>query len=399
MTASRPLHGFALLLTLALLSLVLLLLFGLVAVVRLETQAAANATELAQARANTRLAVRLALGQLQRYTGGTGVVTARADVAGGTWSSPAWTGVWNDSDAGGAVTWLVSGNENVPLALAPDMALTSADDIFLLQRNLAPSEHVKVRKVPIDAVRPGETGVRTLGRYAYWVGDESLKVSMNVRTDFAPPSGFATYPVPRTQAVVPTIVAASTNAARTKLLTVDQLLLAPFNVNGNTMNNTLWSVATAAAPRLHFAALGAPELIPGSFNANSRAQLAWSAYLDNLPLTVSSATAFAAIRDAERPFRSLSNFQHKLASNPACGATNAAMILSHLAPILGVRGDTFLVRAYGETLNPALAPSDANSVTAFAYCEALVQRTSAPAGAFGYRYVVVYFRWLGRDEI
>lgn len=401
MTAlSNRSRGFALLLTLGLVSLSLLLLLGLVAVIRLETQAAANSTEMAKARANARLGLRVAIGQLQRYTGNaTGAVTARADVAGATLSNPAWTGVWNDSDTGGAVTWLVSGNEVSPLSLTPDVAMTGTDDIFILKRNLVTTEQVKVRRVTVSATQPGEVAARPMARYAYWVSDESLKVSMNVRTDVVPPSGFATYPVPRTQSVVSTMVAASTNDDRAKLVAVDQLLLPPLNVNGNSMNNTLWPAVTANAPRLYFAGIGVPQLIPGSFNANSRAQVAWNAYLDNLTLTVSSATAYNAILGAVRPFRSVADFQAKLGANVTVGPVNAATIANRLAPVLGVRGDTFLIRAYGESLNPALDVSDPNAIAATAYCEAIVQRTPTQAGAYGYRYVVTYFRWLAPGDI
>lgn len=401
MSVLRASHrGFVLLLTLALVSLSLLLLLGLVAVIRLEAQATLNSAELAKARANARLGLRIAIGQLQRYTGSVdGVVTARADVAGGNWSNPAWTGVWNEANVSGAITWLVSGNEVSPLSLTPGVTLNGVHDLFILRRNLAVSEQVKVRKVSINATLSGRTSPNEIGRYAYWVSDESLKVSMNVRTDIIPPAEVTIYPVPRTQSVVSTISAAATNDSRAKLQVVDQLLLAPLNVNGNTLNNTLWPAVTASAPRLFFAGGGSLQLIPGSFNANSRSQIAWNAYLDNLTLTVSSATAYNAIRDASRPFRSVADFREKLSANASIGSVNAEAIVNRLAPVLGVRGDTFLVRAYGETLNPGLDATDSGAVTASAFCEAIVQRTTEQAGAFGYRYAVVYFRWLTPADI
>lgn len=399
MTALRQRsRAFALLLTLALLSLTLLLLLGLVAVVRLEAEATSNTVELARARANARLAVRVAIGQLQRYAGSNGAVTARADVAGGTWANPAWTGVWHDGDAGGAVTWLVSGNENTPLALTPGLTLAGSDDIFLLKRNLATTEQARARRFTIEAALPGESTARPVGRYAYWVSDESLKVSMNVRTDTSPPSGFSSFPVPRTQSVFSSINAATTNDARAKLLAVDQLLLAPLNVNGSTLNS-LWPAVTASAPRLYFPSVGGPQVVPGSFNANSRSAVAWNSYLDTLTLSVTTTTAYAAIRDAARPFRTVADFQSKLAANPTVGPANAATIVSRLAPILGVRGDTFLVRGYGDALNANRAAADSDYVSATAFCEAIVQRSAVEAEGYGYRFVVVSFRWLGPDDI
>lgn len=393
-------RGFALLLTLGLVSLSLLLLLGLVAVIRLETQATVNSAELAKARANARMGLRMAIGQLQRYTGSAnGVVTARADVAGGTWNNPAWTGVWNEGDTGGAITWLVSGNEVTPLALTPSVAMTGADDVFILKRSLATSEQVKVRRVVVSATQPGEASSRPIARYAYWVSDESLKVSVNVRSDVSAPSGLSNYPAPRTRSIISALTAEISDNNRAKILSVDQLALLGITGFDRGSVTTLWPSVTANAPRLYFAEVGAPQLVPGSFNANSRAQIAWNAYLDNLTLTVSSEDAYNAIRDASRPFRSVADFQAKLAANVSIGSVNAATIVNSLTPILGVRGDTFLVRAYGETLNPGLNATDPSAVTASAYCEALVQRTPTQAGAYGYRYVVTYFRWLAPADI
>jgi hypothetical protein len=393
----RTPRGFALLLTVALLSLMVVLLLGLVALVQVEARAADNAAALFRARAQARLAVAIALGQLQRHAGGD-VVTARADVAGAAVAHPAWTGVWAATVGGGPQTWLVSGNERVPLALGPEVASAGPDDVLLLRRNLPSGEHVRARKVDVTTVLPGGAAPRVIGRYAFWVGDESLKMSLNVRTDTPPLPGFARHPVPRTESVVAGLVAASTNDARAKLLTVDQLLLPPFNVHGNSLN-ALWPAATAAAPRLFVDAAGGPRLVPGAFNANSRSAAAWSAYLDAPGWPVAGATVFAAIRDAERPFRSLADLQAKLAANPAIGAGHAATIVDGLAPILGVRGDTFLVRAYGEAVHPHRAASDPDYVTAAAYGEAIVQRTTTLVPGFGYRYELVYFRWLAAEDI
>jgi hypothetical protein len=76
-----------------------------------------------------------------------------------------------------------------------------------------------------------------------------------------------------------------------------------------------------------------------------------------------------------------------------------ADILSALAPYLRTRSDTFLVRTYGETVNPATGQMEAR-----AWAEAVVQRfpdtvttgdsITQPAGAFGRRFRIVSFRWL-----
>ena len=82
-----------------------------------------------------------------------------------------------------------------------------------------------------------------------------------------------------------------------------------------------------------------------------------------------------------------------------------------LGPLLTVRSDTFLVRAYGDATNPATG-----AVESQAWCEAVVQRVpdyvdpvdaaeAAPAAlcetnrAYGRRFEIVRFRWLTADEV
>jgi hypothetical protein len=97
-------------------------------------------------------------------------------------------------------------------------------------------------------------------------------------------------------------------------------------------------------------------------------------------------------------------------------------LLTALAPIISVRGDTFTVRAYGEARS-----SDGGTVLAKAWCEATVQRTvqyldpanapqdkdfsTSPIGNqglkdltptnkwFGRRFVVTAFRWLAPSDV
>ncbi len=87
-----------------------------------------------------------------------------------------------------------------------------------------------------------------------------------------------------------------------------------------------------------------------------------------------------------------------------------ADILSTLGPRLSARSDTFLIRTYGDTLNPATGDVDAR-----AWCEAVVQRLpdyvdpsvnplpeKAATGintTLGRRYRVVSLRWLSPEEI
>ena len=94
----------------------------------------------------------------------------------------------------------------------------------------------------------------------------------------------------------------------------------------------------------------------------------------------------------------------------APGWLSQADVLGVLGPVLAVRSDTFLVRAYGDAVNPATG-----AVTARAWCEAVIQRTpayvdpadpptattglAAASAASGRRFEIVAFRWLAPEEV
>ncbi len=97
-------------------------------------------------------------------------------------------------------------------------------------------------------------------------------------------------------------------------------------------------------------------------------------------------------------------------STHAPGWLSQADILQALGPILTVRGDTFVVRSYGESLNPLTGD------TSQAWCEAVVQRMpeyvdendlpwadpdtiSATNEQLGRRFQIIAFRWISADDI
>ncbi len=136
--------GFALLITITLLAFLVLLLVSLASLTRVETQVANNNQQISQARQNALMALNIALGQLQKFTGPDQRTTARADMdaalanvtnRNGRWLAaygngapvdttyalkpsqiPAtFTGANADSKGSQArlLNWLVSGNERV----------------------------------------------------------------------------------------------------------------------------------------------------------------------------------------------------------------------------------------------------------------------------------------------
>jgi type II secretory pathway pseudopilin PulG len=77
---SAPRKGFALLITITLLAFLVLLLVSLASLTRVETQVASNNQQLGQARQNALMALNIALGELQKYTGPDQRTTARSDM-------------------------------------------------------------------------------------------------------------------------------------------------------------------------------------------------------------------------------------------------------------------------------------------------------------------------------
>jgi hypothetical protein len=150
------------------------------------------------------------------------------------------------------------------------------------------------------------------------------------------------------------------------------------------------------------------------------------------------AAAIKARQTTSGPFRSLEEFlnpsvpggtsllEDAIAAVPTINADAAGApiefssqfltqgdIMTALAPVLFARSDTFVIRSYGEAVNPTTA-----AVEGRAWCEAIVQRvpdyfdpaadpaetspaalTSALNQTYGRRFKVISFRWLTRSDI
>ena len=197
--------GFALLITITLLAFLVLLMVSLASLTRVETQVASNGQTLSQARQNALMALNIALGQLQKYAGPDQRVTAMADIKGtasGTADSTVtnryFTGVWNSTPsdpilpptlaAATPLAWLVSGttpsttsdySATGALLVGPKTVLNTGQYVY------APTVDISSDQVP----GLGGTSA-TIGRYAYWVGDEGVKARVNLTDRFEPhPAG------------------------------------------------------------------------------------------------------------------------------------------------------------------------------------------------------------------
>lgn len=87
--------GFALIITLSLLALLVLLVVSLGALTRLTTRLAVTSAYQTQARQNALLGLGAALGDLQRFAGPDDRLTAQASIRGGAVRNARLTGIWD----------------------------------------------------------------------------------------------------------------------------------------------------------------------------------------------------------------------------------------------------------------------------------------------------------------
>lgn len=185
--------GFALLVTLSLMVLLVVVAVGLLSLSSIALRSAQSGRYQSEARANARLALTLAIGELQNELGPDQRITARASVLDDDSSSetpdgvanPHWLGVWNSwndwlnnpdikttYDKGRSKNfrrWLVSN---------PDLAATGN---LSLARSAAPATAV----VMAEASGPGSVPVKAPlvatagnGRFAWWVTGENQKANV-----------------------------------------------------------------------------------------------------------------------------------------------------------------------------------------------------------------------------
>lgn len=196
--SARAAPGFALVITLGLMALLLLVVVALSSSVGTETQVVQNEKDRIMARQNALVGLMAAVGELQRLSGPDQRITAPADLfaepGDGAIDQRSWIGVWPanpprsdgnpgtpdpvletrdqrewDSAAGAdkfsaAAGWLVSGENPDPAAgPGPDAPL------FALGRG---GEEVRAPRVSFGA--EGENA------FAFWASDESLKARVNL---------------------------------------------------------------------------------------------------------------------------------------------------------------------------------------------------------------------------
>jgi hypothetical protein len=413
-TARGASRGFALIITLSLLALLVLAVLALATLARVNSRMAAAAAAQTQARQNALLGLGIGLGELQRHAGEDNRLTGMAGITGIAAGQNAvtryWCGVWRND--GALVAWLTSGATSATNAGPNPVELISANTVGAAASTSANAEkeHVIAGRVPIvvTGTATSPTAAVTTGHYAYLVTDEGIKIG--------------TY-APAAQRASPGIVPRQSpqmllNQAKLRTALDANAVMLPGLVSYEQLGLLASVTPSVLQDCFHYMTI-TPRTVAdgrtytGMINVNTASTLTWRCLLDTYNaapgvLPIGNVTAqgnflgnnFAATtvgKAANAPFPSIAAFASYLATAfPPTGSPNATEIMAVLGPLLTVRSDTFRIRGYGEVLNPA----DSAQVDAVAYCEAIVQRTPEPApSGMGRRFAVIYFRWLGPDDI
>lgn len=409
-------RGFALVLTLGLVALLVLLVLALAGLGRVDAQMATTAVHQTQARQNALLGLGVALGRLQELAGPDERVTGMAGIAGipagAANTTRHWCGVWlGDGTFGG---WLVSGAQGGLAALDAGVVSIELLGTKALGAASTNSEHVVAGKVALRSSESEEGGTAPVvtGNYAYVVQDEGVKLSA-INPGPLPVVAPKMYAGTSAQTKLRDALANTTAAAVDRAVSYGQLALLPLPgavLTPSVLQDNLHHVTLAS----RFIRAGTPTA--GMINVNTNSVAVWrgifqtfnfipgiSGPLGDATISARGTTAqngvagFATTGKAPNgPFTSAAAIAAYLAVLFPTGTPSGAEVAAALAPMLAVRSDTFRIRAFGEALNPA----DADISEARAFCEAIVQRTEEDLGGpFGRRFVVTYFRWLGPDDI
>ena len=194
----RRRRGFALIITLTLMVLLTLLVVGLLALSGISLRQVGQGEAMATARANARMSMLLALGELQRQAGLDMRVTARADIL--SESSPPVLGVWkswqgSDHETSGTfagrprppgsgystekkkrfVAWLTSSNIDNPAAL-PDTTQTVGKVTLVGSGSLGSGNGQEKLEIHLPPTLIATTSHK--GGVAWWIGGENQKARM-----------------------------------------------------------------------------------------------------------------------------------------------------------------------------------------------------------------------------
>ena len=179
--------------SLSLMVLLTILAVGLLGLSTLSLRTSGRDSEIAQARANARLALAMAIGQLQRASGPDQRITMAADqmTSGGDGSESSaaeerrhWTGIYKswaanqtDRPSPDFVSWMVSGDPQ-DLEEVETAKSTSQDDVIPLIAEGTLGDGADEGRVDVPALRVGDRSGRA-PRIAWWTGDQGIKAAIS----------------------------------------------------------------------------------------------------------------------------------------------------------------------------------------------------------------------------
>ncbi len=208
-------RGFALVVSLTLLSLLAVVAVGMLGLASITLRNSNSNAAQAAAQANARMALQIAIANLQKHAGPDQRITAAADLLGEN-SNGHWTGVWSTTladDPGSPLVaghgqsrrdtsfytdlrssdpalangawrdqqfraWLVSGDNPQPSATGG-----LPDAVELVGAGTVGEAALSAERVSVPYVELRD-GTRPTGGYAWWVGDESLKARIDLSTPY-----------------------------------------------------------------------------------------------------------------------------------------------------------------------------------------------------------------------
>ncbi|WFB37119.1 hypothetical protein P3T73_05015 [Kiritimatiellota bacterium B12222] len=175
-------NGSVLLLTLLVVSLLLVLVLSFTVYVRIELRSTSNRIDLIQARQNAKLALHLALAQLQKTAGEDRRVSARAEILGPSINNlnRFVTGIWNTQEPNDPPVWLISTPTGT--TFSPTTAPIISESALLIEAGVLgtgfdPNDRILAPLVEINSPYRD-------GHYAWWISDEGVKASLSLNDPF-----------------------------------------------------------------------------------------------------------------------------------------------------------------------------------------------------------------------
>ena len=178
-------RGFALVVALSLMAFMLVLVVTLLSLMEVETRSASNGLELQKAREGARMALDMAIAQLQEHAGDDERVTARADITVATTTEAThWAGVWDSNitnpsytTAPTFLTWLVSASDTIdPQVIgSANVVLNENNSLELVGDDSVSNADESIRAPIINIL---DANGNTSSRIAWWIGDEGTKASV-----------------------------------------------------------------------------------------------------------------------------------------------------------------------------------------------------------------------------